>query len=315
MPDRKLALSERLRYFGLALLTVCNTYVCAALASQALASLSDDLLLLSTVPLLCSTVMVTALTGAFLPGPTCARIGLWRGAGRGVPAGLALGFAACAALVPAAVLSGLAEWAPVDAGALRFDFRSAPALGLALLAIGATGEELFARGLVLQCLARALGPAGAVILTSAGFAVLHGANPGITLLATLNTALFGAAFGALVLRQRCLWSAIGLHLGWNVAQALLGVNTSGITIRLTALNLRLGEPEWITGGKYGFEGGLLATGAVLVLLAIAWQLPVAAAPLLWEANHERGGILASGPGRLDCAGGREPGGPRGERED
>ncbi|MCY4188437.1 MAG: hypothetical protein OXD30_08135, partial [Bryobacterales bacterium] len=120
---------------------------------------------------------------------------------------------------------------------------------------------------------------------------------------------------ALVLRQRCLWPAIGLHLGWNAAQALLGVNTSGITIRLTELNLSLGEPEWITGGDYGFEGGLLATGAVLVLLAIAWQLPAAAAPLLWEADHERGGTLASGPGRLDCTGGRELGGPRGERED
>ncbi|MCY4187700.1 MAG: hypothetical protein OXD30_04380, partial [Bryobacterales bacterium] len=144
MPDRKLALPERLRYLGLALLTACNTYVCAALASQALASLSDDLLLLSTVPLLCSTVLVTALTGAFLPGPTCARIGLWRGAGRGVPAGLALGFAACAALVPVAVLSGLAEWAPVEAGALRFDFRSAPALGLSLLAIDIAVMPAFA---------------------------------------------------------------------------------------------------------------------------------------------------------------------------
>lgn len=317
MPHQTVALKERLQYLGLAILTVFNTYVCASLVAAALALVSDHLLLLNTVSLLCATLIVTALTVAFLPHGSWPRIGLGRGASRGVTVGLALGFVACGEVLLVVVLFGLADWVPIDDGALRFDLRAAPALGLSLLAIGAIAEELFARGLALQCLARALGPVGAVMLTSIGFAALHAANPGVTLLATCNTALFGAVFGASVFRQRSLWLATGLHIGWNVAQVAFGVNVSGITMRLTEFNLRLGQPDWITGGDYGFEGGLLATGTALGLLAVAWWLPAPsrAAPMLWDAPREDAGALATGLGGIDRTSGHEPGDPIGERED
>ena len=317
MPHQTVALKERLQYLGLAILTVFNTYVCASLVAAALASLSDHLLLLNTVPLLCATLIVTALTVAFLPRASWQGIGLGRGVGRGVTAGLVLGFIACGELLLLVMLFGLADWVPIDDGALRFDLRAAPALGLSLLAIGATAEELFARGLALQCLARALGPVGAVILTSAGFAALHAANPGVTFLAACNTALFGAVFGVAVFRQRSLWLATGLHLGWNVAQVAIGVNVSGLTMRLTEFNLKLGQPDWITGGNYGFEGGLLATGTALGLLAVAWWLPAPTgpAPMLWDAPRHDAGTLATGLGGIDRTSGHEPGDPIGERED
>ena len=317
MPRQTVAPKERLQYLGLAILTVFNTYVCASLVAAALAPLSDHRLLLATVPLLCATLIVTALTLAFLPIGSWPRIGLGRGVRRGVTAGLVLGFVACGELLLVVVLFGLADWVSVDAGALRFDFRAAPALGLSLLVIGGIAEELFARGLALQCLARALGPVGAVILTSTGFAALHAPNPGVTFLAACNTALFGAVFGLAVFRQRSLWLATGLHIGWNVALVAFGVNVSGITMRLTELNLRLGKPDWITGGEYGFEGGLLATGTALGLLAVVWWLPVPTrtAPMLWDAPREDADILATGLGGIDRTSGHEPGDPVGERED
>lgn len=317
MLEQTVGRKERLWHFGLAVVVVFNTYVCAALVAFALTSFSDNLLLLNTVPLLCGTVIVTAITVAFLPRATWQRIGFGRGARRGLPLGLGLGLVASGELVLVTILLGWAEWVPIDAEALRFDLRAAPTVGLLLLAIGATGEELFARGLLLQCLARSLGPAGAVVLTSVGFAALHGANPGITLLATCNTALFGAVFGVAVFRQRSLWLATGLHFGWNAALALLGVNVSGITIRLTELSLRLGQPRWATGGEYGFEGGLLATGTALALLAIAWWLPrpEGSEPMLWDAPNDDGGSRASGVGGVDRTAGAESGSPVRERED
>ncbi|MDE0106934.1 MAG: type II CAAX endopeptidase family protein [Bryobacterales bacterium] len=317
MPDHAVAPRERLKYLGLAVLTLFNTYVCASLVALALASLSDHQLVLGTVPLLCATVIVTALTVAILPRASWRRVGLGPGAGRGLPLGLVMGLLCCGVLVLVALPLGWARWAPIEAESLRFDLRATPVLGLALLAVGATAEELFARGLLLQCLARAFGPAGAVVLTSAGFAALHAANPGITALATCNTALFGAAFGVAVVRQRSLWLATGLHFGWNVAQAVLGVNISGITIRLSDLNLRLGRPEWVTGGDYGFEGGLLATGMALALLAVVWRLPTLAVsePMLWDAPREDRGVVATGLGGIDHAAGAESGGPVSERED
>ena len=317
MPDQKAMPRERLRYFGLAVLTGFNTFVCTALVAFALESLFDSRLVLITVPLLCGTATVTALTMVFLPRATWPRIGFGSGARRGVALGLALGVVASGELVLVAVMLGWAEWVPINVEALRFDLREAPALGLLLLAIGATAEELFARGLLLQCLARALGPVGAVVLTSVGFAALHGANPGVTPLAAFNTALIGAVFGMSVFWQRSLWLATGLHFGWNAAQALLGVNISGITIRLTELNLRLGQPRWATGGDYGFEGGLLATGTALALLAVMWWLPRPdrAEPMLWDAPQEGDSVQATGLGGIDRVGGYESGGPNGERED
>ena len=317
MRDHATALKERLKYLGLAVLTVFNTFLCASLAALALVSLSDHQLLLGTVPLLCGTTIVTALTVVLLPRANWRRVGLGPGAGRGVLLGLVMGLVSCGTLVLVALLLGWAQPVPIEAEALRFDLRVTPALGLALLAVGATAEELFARGLLLQCLARALGPIGAVVLTSAGFAALHGANPGITAVATCNTALFGAVFGVAVVRQRSLWLATGLHFGWNVAQTALGVNNSGLTIRLSDLNLRLGQPEWVTGGDYGLEGGLLATGMALALLAIVWRLsaPAASEPMLWDAPREDSSVLAAGLGGIGRAAGGESGGRVGERED
>lgn len=317
MPDPTIALKERLSYLGLAVLTLLATYFCAGLAAMALASLSDHQLVLGTVPLLCSTTIVTALIVLLLPRANWRRVGLGGGAGRGVVLGLVMGLVSCGTLVLVALSLGWARPVPIEAEALRFDLRATPALGLALLAVSASAEELFARGLLLQCLARALGPVGAVVLTSAGFAALHGANPGITYLATCNTALFGAVFGVAVVRQRSLWLATGLHFGWNVTQTSLGVNISGITIRLSDFNLRLGQPEWVTGGDYGFEGGLLATGMALALLAIVWRLPAPAAsePMLWDAPREDRSVLPTGLGGIDRAAGGEPDGAAGERED
>ena len=91
MPHQTVALKERLQYLGLAILTVFNTYVCASLVAAALAPLSDHQLLLNTVPLLCATLIVTALTVALLPRGSWPRIGLGRGVSRGVTVGLVLG--------------------------------------------------------------------------------------------------------------------------------------------------------------------------------------------------------------------------------
>ena len=145
------------------------------------------------------------------------------------------------------------------------------------------------RGILLQFLARAPRPAAAVALTSVAFALLHGWNPGVTHLAQLNTALFGAVFGLALLRHRSLWLATGLHLGWNVTQVALGANNSGITIRLTDLNLELQSRDWLTGSEYGLEGGVLASGAALALAVAVWRIPVgkASVPLLCERPEAR----------------------------
>ena len=292
---------ERVRGLLFAMLALTGT----VLASVAVALLINPYLhsgiARSQLPLLFGALGVTGAVVALLPAATWRSIGLDRHRLPDAFAGTLLGAAACALLVCTAIMAQWADWTAVDPARIRFDWRDAQLAGVALLAAGALGEELFVRGPFLQFLARAAGPAAAVATTSVAFALLHGANPGVTWIAQANTALFGVLFGIAVLRRGSLWLAVGLHWGWNLAQVGLGVNTSGLTIRLTDWNFEPRAAGWLTGGDYGLEGGVLATGTALLLAMALWIFPrrEPRRAMLWE--HE----AADGAGR--------PGGLLGDR--
>ena len=295
-------LTRRLWDLALASTVVVATFVCGGLTGWAAASLTTNLVALSAIPLAGGSLAVTAGAIAASRRLSWSAIGLTRAGLVALPWGLASASAVCCLLVVVALAAGVGEYRPIEPEAIRFDWREWRLGGVALLAAGAFGEELFARGLALQFLARALGAPAAVAVTSMAFGLLHGGNPGVTALAQWNTALFGAAFALAVLWRRSLWLAVGLHLGWNLTQVGLGVNTSGITMRLTDLSLALEGPVWVTGGDYGFEGGLLATGALLGLVALLRYLPVGESdPMLWERED-------CGPAHTGCAGGCGSGG-------
>ena len=255
------------------MLFVAGSVIVAVAVGSLLRSYTDNAIALTTISLFSGALAMTLAGVALYPGATWGSLGLRLRSASGALHGLLIGAGACGLLVCVTVLCGLAKWTPLDAPEIRFDWRDARLAGLALLCVGSAAEELFLRGLALQFLACAVRPAGAIALTSLAFALLHGANPGITWLAHINTALFGAVFGLAVFRQRSLWMAFGLHLGWNVTQVALGADTSGITIRLTELNLELQGQAWLTGGEYGLEGGVLASVAALSVAAAVWWVP------------------------------------------
>ena len=274
--------------------TLIFAFACVVLLS----SWTSHPIALSVVPLLVASIAVTWVAVALHAVANWKALGLGGRRARCFGKGLLLGSVACALLVGGAVLLGLGDWTEFDAAEIRFDWRTSPLTGLALLTAGAAGEELFMRGLLLQYIARAVGPLAGVLFTSSAFALLHGANPSVTALAQVNTALFGAVFGLAVLRHRSLWLATGLHLGWNLAQVSLGADTSGITMRLTELNLELRGEEWLSGGEYGLEGGVLATAVGFLLAAALWRLPGSASQgrLLWETPDDPSGPLGERPG-------------------
>lgn len=252
---------------------------------------------LSTIPLLVGSAAVTWAAVALHPVASWRGLGLGGRQAVGVGRGLLLGCGACGLVVCGAVLLGFGTWTELDAAEIRFDWRSTPVIGLSFLAAGAAGEELFMRGLLLQYVARAVGPFAGILFTSSAFALLHGWNPGVTALAQVNTALFGAVFGLAVVRYRSLWMAAGLHLGWNLAQVTLGADTSGITMRLTELNLELRGEEWLAGGGYGLEGGVLASAVALLLGAAVWWLPTVGSSgrMLWETPGDASGSEGERP--------------------
>jgi membrane protease YdiL (CAAX protease family) len=207
----------------------------------------------------------------------------------GVLRNCALGFLAGAACF--VVLVGI----PVTLGAARWEFAAGYAFHpldflytAILLLVGAAGEELLIRGYFLQVLAPAISPTGAIVFTSAVFAILHGANDSVTNLALINTALYGVVLGYALLRSRDLWLPTAVHFAWNWTSILTGTSLSGFTLEGTGIVLRPVGSELLTGGDYGPEGSLTATIMAAVLFLVVHWLPVVQgqAPLLAKPEKE-----------------------------
>ena len=150
------------------------------------------------------------------------------------------------------------------------------AFGCGALLFGVIGEELLFRGYAFQLLIRTLGPFATILPTSLMFGLMHSANPGVSVLAIINTVAFGILFGYAVWRTEALWLSIGLHFGWNVALPLLGSNLSGLIMGVTGYTLKWNVGVFWSGGDYGVEGSALTTFIVVVLFfAIQKLIPPA----------------------------------------
>jgi uncharacterized protein len=138
-------------------------------------------------------------------------------------------------------------------------------LGGAEFFLAASLEELLFRGYLFQVLIQWVTLFPAVIITAILFALAHGFNPGVGTLAYVNIALISLTLSLAYYKTRGLWLPIGLHFGWNFAQTMVfGFPTSGLSPdRLAILELVQSGPEWLTGGVFGPEGGVLATIAIL----------------------------------------------------
>lgn len=194
---------------------------------------------------------------------------------RDLTAGIVLG----AAAVVAAVLAGM------SLGGLTFELnRSAAAgtmlrgaaLSVVVFTIGAAFEEVFLRGYVFQTFVRSGLAWVAVVVTSLLFASGHLGNPEASYFSFANTTLAGVWLGAAYLKTRALWLPFGLHFAWNlVLGTVFGIEVSGLTELSSAPLLREIEtgPEWLTGGKYGLEGGAACTIALIASTAAIWFAP------------------------------------------
>jgi membrane protease YdiL (CAAX protease family) len=228
-----------------------------------------------TIPPLIAASLMGALAMAIFESRSLSDLGLhWReGAGRNMLTGIAVGAGGAILLIVAPVLAGMAHFASVP-GAAQLPW-GADLFTLALLFCGAAGEEIAFRGFPLQFLIRDYGAWISIVGIGILFGLLHGFNPGATPLSMANTAGFGVLFGVALLRSHDLWLPIGFHFGWNAALPFLGVELSGFTIQVVGYRVVWKAGNLWSGGTYGPEGSLLATGVLLVLFAVIRKVPVA----------------------------------------
>jgi len=226
-----------------------------------------------TIPPLIAASIIGALAMAIFESRRLSDLGLhWReGTGRNLLTGIAIGAGGAVLLIVVPILTGLAHFEAVPG--VNFS-GGAAVFTLALLFCGAAGEEIAFRGFPLQFLIRGYGAWISIVGIGILFGLLHGFNPGATPLSMANTAGFGILFGFALLRSHDLWLPIGLHYGWNAALPFLGVDLSGFTIQVVGYRLAWKTGNLWSGGTYGPEASLLATGVLVVLFAVIRKVPV-----------------------------------------
>ena len=150
-----------------------------------------------------------------------------------------------------------------------------------LLGVSAFNEELVFRGYPMQVLMTGIGPLPAIVVMSGLFGLLHHLNPNATWLGTLNVVLAGVLLSLAYLRTRSLWFPFGIHVGWNLGLGpIFGFPVSGLTIGSIWNSQSVGA-DWVTGGDFGPEGGVLGTLAIIVaIIAVQWTRAVDVSPTL-----------------------------------
>ncbi|UEL47099.1 CPBP family intramembrane glutamic endopeptidase [Terrisporobacter hibernicus] len=134
---------------------------------------------------------------------------------------------------------------------------------------GAT-EEIVTRGWLMNVLGARYNITVGLILSSVFFALIHSENPGINYVAMLNIVLVGILLGLIVINTGSLWVACGIHSAWNFAQGnIFGFQVSGNDVGVGSIvDLNLVGNEFITGGQFGPEAGMVCSFVILVLIVI-----------------------------------------------
>lgn len=163
---------------------------------------------------------------------------------------------------------GLAASKEIVFSKLNFNFQEL-FLTTVLFTLVAILEEVLFRGYIQKNLMLSFNKYVALIVASAIFALMHGANPNISLFSLLGLFLAGMALGATYMYTKNLWYPIAFHFSWNLFQSLLGFNVSGQDI-YSIIEFTVPENNKINGGQFGFEGSIfsLVTELILVFLII-----------------------------------------------
>jgi membrane protease YdiL (CAAX protease family) len=143
----------------------------------------------------------------------------------------------------------------------------AAALAFLNLLPAAAGEELFLRGYIFSVLRETIGWRWTLVATSIAFGMMHVNNPGVDAESVLLVILAGFFLGTILLATRSLYCAIAVHFAWNwVMAAALHTPVSGIAVISPDYQVVDSGPDWLTGGRWGPEGGLAAAVSMFVVV-------------------------------------------------
>jgi len=139
-----------------------------------------------------------------------------------------------------------------------------------LFTLVSVNEEVFVRGYILPNFMESMNKYIALILSSLIFTILHLMNPGVSFIGVTNIFLAGILLGIGYIFTKNLWFPLALHFSWNFFQGpIFGFEVSG-TNTDTLITQTITGSELLTGGKFGFEGSLLASLLCTACIILFW---------------------------------------------
>ena len=131
-------------------------------------------------------------------------------------------------------------------------------------------EEIAFRGYFMISLMKRSSAVKAVLVNSLAFAFCHMLNPGLTVLAFFNLMLIGIFLSLYVIKTNDIWGAAGYHSMWNFVQGTFyGISVSGTNVGSAVLSSEIKPGNiFLTGGKFGMEGSIVATIVMAVVLVL-----------------------------------------------
>lgn len=132
-------------------------------------------------------------------------------------------------------------------------------LSFVLFIIVALSEEILFRGYILNNLMSVMNKYLALVYSALIFALFHGMNPNMSLLAFGDLFVAGLLLGISYIYTKNLWFPISFHLFWNFIQGpILGYQVSGQK-GYSLFNLKTYGDTLYSGGEFGFEGSVFCT--------------------------------------------------------
>jgi membrane protease YdiL (CAAX protease family) len=144
---------------------------------------------------------------------------------------------------------------------------------IGFMAAAAVTEELMFRGVLFRLVERRWGTWISLIVTGLLFGAMHLANKDATIYGALAIALeAGGMLAAAYVATRSLWLPIGLHFGWNFAEAgIFSTQVSGNGDNKGLLDSTTSGSDLLTGGDFGPEASLYSI-VFCVMVAVAFLL-------------------------------------------
>lgn len=130
-------------------------------------------------------------------------------------------------------------------------------------------EEVIFRSWLLPEISTKWGLAVGLIASNILFGLFHGMNGGASYMAILNMFLFGLVMSLAYYYTQNIWVSSAMHSVWNFAEGnIFGISISGHeSFKETIFNSEVTGSDFLTGGAFGLEGGIICTIGLIIATA------------------------------------------------